>query len=68
MSSHGMSFGKDRPCIQCVHFGHWVVEPGTAWCAHPKFFHVRAQAERGCSGWMREIGADDEDQPGPAAE
>jgi hypothetical protein len=45
-------------CCTCRYFGER--RDPAVWCAKPGGEHVRSQAERGCSFWEREPGADDE--------
>ena len=48
----------DRPggCYTCRYFGER--RDPAVWCAYPGGEHVRSQAERGCSFWEREPGAE----------
>jgi hypothetical protein len=43
-------------CYTCRYFGER--RDPAVWCAYPGGEHVRSQAERGCSFWEREPGAD----------
>ena len=51
------------PCWHCTGFQGMVYEGTAAWCCRPGAPAVRSQPAGGCSGFVREVGTDDE--PGP---
>ncbi|MDE2369717.1 MAG: hypothetical protein KGN16_12175 [Burkholderiales bacterium] len=62
--SHSTSMGyRDRPCSYCTRFVGMTPDGSAARCGLPNAARVRSQPQWGCSGFEREIGADDE--PGP---
>ena len=63
MSSFNPYRFPPSPCWQCVAFQGMVYQGTAALCSRPNFARVRSAPENGCSGFVREVGADDE--PGP---
>jgi hypothetical protein len=55
--------GTPRPCWHCRYFGSMLYAGSAAACACPGAARVRSMPVNGCSGFEREVGADDE--PGP---
>jgi hypothetical protein len=51
---------SDRPCRLCERWGGDVAGGMHALCLDGNRRQVRANPERGCSAWIRCIGADDE--------
>ena len=58
--SHFQPTIPDRPCWQCSAFDGVDSSGTAALCHRRRYPRVRTQPERGCSGWQREVGADDE--------
>lgn len=56
----------DRPCWHCVHYEGFDRSGALALCANAGCSRCRTQPERGCSAFVREIGADDEPSKVPS--
>lgn len=62
--SQSTSMGsRERPCWHCTRFVGMTSEGSAARCALPNAARVRSQPQWGCSGFEREVGADDESGP-----
>ena len=62
--SHSTTLGDlRRPCWHCPRFAGMLPDGSAARSTLPNAARVRSQPAWGCSGFEREVGADDE--PGP---
>lgn len=57
-----------RPCWHCAHFGGMLYQDSAAACTLSRAAAVRTMPASGCSGFLREVGADDEPERVPGAE
>lgn len=65
-----MSYARsyvDRPCWTCHYYVAMVAGGSAAECSAPIGPRIRAQPERGCVGYVREPGSDDEPGQPPCA-
>ena len=54
-----------RPCWFCAHFAGMLYGGSAARCSLANSARVRSMPSDGCSGFEREVGADDEPDQGP---